>query len=201
MNNTRLLSVAVAITLYAQIVSAQGLITYNPPQIGAPATRVGGGTRGLNTNMPQLEVLAPPQTALTNQSQPVLYWYLSPNDMSIVEISVIQEGVAPPLLETTLPPLQQAGVQRIRLADYGVSLQPGQDYRWSVAIVKDKEQRSGDIVASATLRYQMPAAPLDSIEQQAEAGYWYDALQQAIEKHSPLANELLKQIGLEIPAF
>lgn len=199
--NKKRLSLCLALALCAPAVFTQGLVIYKPPQTGAPTTRVGGGTRGLSADMPHLEVLAPLHTAFTAQAQPVLYWYLSRGDVQTVEIAVIQEGVVTPVLERTLPPIKQAGLQKIRLADYGVSLQPGQEYRWSVAVVNDPEQRSGDIVASATLRYKMPLSPLNTVEQQAEAGYWYDALQQLIETHSPLVNDLLKQIDLKMPAL
>jgi hypothetical protein len=187
--------------LCAQLGFTQGLLTYRPPMAGAPTTRVGGGTRGLSAEMPHLEVLAPVHTAFTAQAQPILYWYLSRGDVKTVEISIIQEGVSAPLLERTLPSISQAGLQSIRLSDYGVSLQAGQEYRWSVAVVNDPEQRSGDIVASATIRYQLPSTPLNSIEQQAEAGYWYDALHGLVSAHSPLINDFLKQIDLNIPAL
>lgn len=200
--NKNSVSLLIALILCAtQSAVAQGLLIYKPPQTGAPTTRVGGGTRGLSAEMPHLEVLAPLHTAFTAQAQPVLYWYLSRADVKSIEITITQEGVTAPLLEQTLPPIAQAGLQRIRLADYGISLQAGQEYRWSVAIVNDAEQRSGDIVASATVRYQVPASALVSIEQHAEAGYWYDALHQLVETHSPLVNDFLKQIDLKIPAL
>lgn len=200
MHKNRLLLV-MTLGLCAQLGFAQGLLNYRPPMSGAPTTRVGGGTRGLSAEMPHLEVLAPSHTALTAQAQPVLYWYLSRGDVKTAEVSIIQEGVATPLLERNLPAISQAGLQSIRLSDFGVSLEAGQEYRWSVAIVNDPEQRSGDIVASATIRYQLPSTPLNSIEQEAEAGYWYDALHGLFSTHSPLVNDFLKQIDLNIPAL
>lgn len=186
---------------FAQLAMAQGLLSYKPPMSGAPTTRVGGGTRGLSAEMPRLEVLAPLHTSFTAQAQPVLYWYLSKGGVQSVEISIIQEGVANPLLERSLPSIADAGLQSIRLSDFGVSLEAGQEYRWSVAVVNDPDQRSGDIVASATIRYQPLSASLISVEQQAEAGYWYDALYGLVSTHSPLVNDFLKQIDLNIPAL
>lgn len=179
---------------------AEGLLNYTPPQLGAPATRIGGGTRGFHLKIPQLEVLAPQHTALTGQAQPVLYWYVSESNMQHpIEITLTQDGVAEPLLEKQLPALPTSGLQAIRLVDYGVSLQAGEEYRWSVALINDPEQRSGDVIASATLRYQPLPSDITSIEQKAQAGYWYDALQTLVESHSPRTHELLEQIHLTIP--
>jgi hypothetical protein len=178
---------------------AEGLLMYKPPQAGAPTTRTGGGTRGLNATELQIQVLAPTHTALTNQSQPELYWYLTQAKSHNIEITLVKEGVDQPLLEKQLAPISKAGLQSIRLAEFGVSLQPGEEYRWSVAAINDAEQRSEDTIASATIRYQSPVNPLASLEQQAAAGYWYDVLQQLLEAHSPTVNDLLKQISVSIP--
>lgn len=175
---------------------AEGILTYKPPKTGAPATRVGGGTRGVNLEEAKLEVMAPSQTALTQQAQPILYWYLSKPHQQAVEITLIQEGVELPLLETRLPLIENAGLQRIALTEYGVRLQAGEEYRWFVAIINDPEQRSRDSISSATIRYETVAQPLSSVEQMAAAGYWYDALQTLIEQDSPKVNQLLQQIGL-----
>lgn len=193
---TCLLTLVCSTPLYAE-----GLLTYKPPQTGAPTMRIGGGTRGTSSAPVQLQVLAPLQTAFTAQPQPVLYWYQSQTQATSVEIAITQEGVDTPLLDKILPPIEKTGLQRFALRDAGIALQAGQEYRWSIAIVNDSEQRSGDIVASATIRYQPPNTPLQSVEQLAESGYWYDALQQLIDNHSPMANDLLKQIDLDIPAL
>lgn len=195
----KLITLFVLIATLPQIAAAETLLRYKPPQIGAPATRIGGGTRGLSAQKPYVEVLAPQNTALTSQPQPVLYWYLAQSGQQTIEITLIKDGVDQPLLETQLTAADKTGLQKIVLKDYAVSLQPGEEYRWSVAVVNDAEQRSGDLIASATIRYQTPTAPLTTVEQQAEAGYWYDALQQLLDSHSPLVNDLLKQIGLNIP--
>ncbi len=180
---------------------AEGLLIYKPPQTDAPALRIGGGTRGFSLTMPPIQVLAPQHTALTSRPQPALYWYLAEPNQQTIEITLLKKGIEEPLLSRQLPPLSKAGLQSIYLSDYGVSLLEGKEYRWSVAVIDDKGQHSGDSVASASLRYQTPATPLSGVEQQAEAGYWYDALQQLIEKQSPQVDDLLKQIGITIPAL
>ena len=190
-----LLVLAVSLPL---LTDAEGLLVYKPPKTGAPVTRIGGGTRDLDLSTPQIQVLAPHQIALTSKSQPVLYWYLSHAKKETIEITLTKEGIDKPLLKRQVSAIAKPGLQKIRLADYGVSLEAGEDYRWSVSAINNPEN-SGDIINSATLRYEAPGIPLSNVEQQAEAGYWYDALQQLIETHSPLTNDLLKQIGLEVP--
>jgi hypothetical protein len=177
---------------------AEGLMTYKPPQIGVPQTRVGGGTRSFLPK-PKIQVLAPRHAALTSHAQPVLYWYCTQPNQETVEITLIKDSTDLPLLKKQLLLIAKAGLQSIRLADYGVSLRTGEDYHWSVAVINNSGQHLGESVATATIRYQLPITPLTSAEQQAEAGYWYDALQQLIESHSPLANNLLKQIGIQVP--
>lgn len=177
--------------------NGEGLLSYKPPRTGAPALLTGAGTRSI---LKDLQVLAPSHAALTGQSQPVLYWYaLHPKQK--VEVSLFKEGDDEPLLKKKLAVIPQEGLQSISLADYNISLEPGQDYRWSVAVINSKHKNAGDSISSATVRYQLSDSPLSSVEQLAEAGYWYDALQQLIESHSPLANDLLKQVGIHVPAL
>jgi hypothetical protein len=68
----------------------------------------------------------------------------------------------------------------VRLADYGVTLEVGVEYQWSIALVVDPEQRSSDIVATGWIeRVPAPAAtPADAVEAAAR-GLWYDAIDAA----------------------
>lgn len=179
---------------------AEGIIIYHPPTIDAPDSRVGAGTRGSTKSAPLIQVLAPAHTALTGQAQPILYWYLLEDNQNIIEITLTQEGAEEPVLEKQLSAPVKKGLHKIRLADEGVSLRPNEEYLWSVAIVTDSQQRSNDIVAGATIRYRLPAAPLSSVEQQAAAGYWYDALQTLIETQYSLVGRLLEQVDIQIPS-
>ncbi|MEI7839311.1 MAG: DUF928 domain-containing protein [Methylococcaceae bacterium] len=193
--NKKFILLVIFISSLSSFASAEGLLTYKPPQINAPQTRIGGGTRNLNLATPKIQVLAPKHTALTSQSQPVLYWYLYEAAQQKVDFILIEEGADEPLLEKSLS-LTTAGLNRIHLADYDVVLQAGKKYKWSIS---DAEHCLED--TSATLIYQSPAIPLSTVEQKAEAGYWYDALQQLIETHSSRVDNLLKQIDLTIPVL
>ena len=191
MNNiiTSLLFCAILLPFSA---NSEGLLSYKPPKLDTlQTTHTGGGTRSLE--MPKIQVLAPKNTALTSLAQPVLYWYSSEPTTQVIEIILIEEGTDKPLLEKQIT--NHVGLTNIRLADNGISLQQGKSYQWSVSILDDSNN------SSATLLYQKPVTTLSTIEQQVELGYWYDAFDQLILTHSPLANTLLKQIGLDVPTL
>lgn len=162
------------------------LPVYKPPLRGAPLGRVAGGTRGVNTHLPLLAALAPDHIGLTVQEQPVLYWYLAEAVDNRIELTLIDEKTVQPLLERTFDSPTAPGVQRVRLADYGVRLQTGVPYQWFVALGTDPTRRSKYIVAGAaierielTATLQAQLAQTNAIEAAsiyAAAGLWYDAL-------------------------
>jgi hypothetical protein len=124
---------------------------YQPPKRGAPAGRVGGGTRGIQREVFVLSVLAPDHSGFTTSDQPSLYWYISNATSMPVELTVMDAQGVQPLLETRLPVPVKAGVHAIRLADYNVRLSPGAAYRWFVAVVPDSDRRSKDILAGGAV--------------------------------------------------
>lgn len=195
----RRLSVLCAALLLASSALADRPILFKPPLMGAPATRIGGGTRGITGESVKIQVLAPEQTALTSRAAPTLYWHVSGPSSRSVEVSLSLESESEPVLEKKLGQVAAPGIQAIRLAELGVELKAGQEYRWAVALVADAEQRSGDQFASATIRRETPAAPLIDAADLAAAGYWYDALEQLIESKSPQVDDLLGQVDIHLP--
>jgi hypothetical protein len=205
--------------LHAAEPVAAGFPIYKPPLRGTPAARVGGGTRGEGDDAPAVYVLAPEHAGLTSQPQPVLYWYLSRAVKAEYEFVLIAEADYEPLVEIMLTGVESAGIQRIALADLGVSLQPDVQYQWSVAIVVDKQQRSGDILASGMIEYHQPPDAMmtrlanaqgeERIRHYAGAGLWYDALQSLDEqilaqrestRLRQVRVSLLEQVGLDTVA-
>lgn len=190
--------------------------TYRPPARGTPASRVGGGSRGSGDEAPRLAVLAPDHTGLTTQEQPSLYWFVSKPAAAKIEVTVINDQAVAPVLEKNVDAPARAGIQRLRLADYGIKLQPGIEYRWHVALVLDPAQRSNDIIASGTIQRIAPDARLQAKLAQtskarlpfayAEEGLWYDAIEavsELIEGNPPDKTarmqraRMLEQVGLE----
>lgn len=189
-----LLSVVAVMTLPV-ITSAVGLLNYKPPLSGAPVDRVGGGTRGLV--VPKIQALAPKEVALTSKEQPVFYWYVAEAKEQIVEFMLTKDGETEPLLKKTFS-ITDKGLQSFKLTEVDVSLDTDANYRWSVKI---SSETASEIVSHSMIRYQLPVVSLETVEQKAENGYWYDVMQELIESHSPLANDLLKQIGLRVPTL
>jgi hypothetical protein len=199
-------------------------LTYKPPMRGAPATRIGGGSRSAGLAL-RLNVLAPGETGYTTQGNPTIYWFVSqavdlPVELTITSNESLQ-AAAKPLLEVTLQPPIAKGVHALRLADHGVVLKPDVEYQWFVAVVRNPAQRSNDVVAGGTIKRVSESDALQAQLRQsaqaqraavyAEAGIWYDAIDQlsqqiSAERGNRALREqraaLLEQVGLrEAAAF
>lgn len=178
--------------------NAIGLLSYKPPEPSvASQVHSTGGTRGLAAAS-QVQILAPKDTALTNQSQPILYWYQpSKIKLKAVKISLAKFGDSQPLLTTNIP--ATTGLQRFALADSHTFLENNVEYTWTISLIDKKGKERNEL--SANLRYQEPVTPLLTMEDKAQAGYWYDVLQTLIESKSPQTEAFLKQVGILVPAL
>jgi len=158
--------------------SSAPVFAYRPPNRGAPARRLGGGTRAIA----HLSVLAPDHTAVTTQAQPRLYWYLSPGFSNNTRFRLSASGAARPLLEIVLPPQPNGGIQRLDLAVLNIRLEPGNLYEWGVMLDPQPHQRWPALKSLASIAVDEPDATLEDAapEQRpylaAQRGYWYDAL-------------------------
>jgi hypothetical protein len=199
--------------------SEPAAFTYKPPLRGAPATRVGGGTRSVGTKAVTVSVLAPNETGYTTRDKPTIYWYVSEAINSPVELTLTTNeplrDAATPALEITLQPPVARGVHALRLEDHGVVLKPGVEYHWFVAVVNNPAERSSDVIAGGSIQRIADAGALQVRLKQApqalwpavyaESGIWYDAidhLSQRISAHPAdqrLRQQraaLLEQVGL-----
>jgi hypothetical protein len=192
---------------------------YRPPLRGAPASRVGGGSRGVGEITLELSVLAPDHTGLTTKSQPTLYWYISKPANARLDVTVINDEEIDPILENVVGTPKSAGIQQLDLATVGTKLEPGIEYRWFVSVTPDEGQRSNDVIASGTIQYNPPGADLETriakadertlASIYAENGVWYDAIDsisRAIQNNPGDATlraqraGLLEQVGLKAAA-
>jgi hypothetical protein len=142
-------------------------------------------------------VIAPltPQSGLglSMTDQPNLYWYMSYWWEGNLAFILNEFGTGEPVIEDTIRsrnckkhPTKDDFICHLRLADYGVSLDPNKDYEWFVFIVMDPEQRTSDWLSSAFVRYTPPSAQLTRrlnstpLEQRwsvyKENDFWYDAI-------------------------
>ena len=202
----------------AQAADSVAAVVYKPPLRGAPASRIGGGTRGTGEGDFVLNVLAPDHTGRTSMAQPTLYWYASGPATASVEVVVIGEVAEKPLLSKNIR-ITSGGVQSFDLSRNGVSLKPDTEYEWFVSVVPDSTQRSKDVTSGGTIRRvaldpAVQARAATAGERQApgvyaEAGFWYDAidsLSRLIERYPGDAGlrvqraALLEQVGLPAAA-
>jgi hypothetical protein len=206
-----------------QAADEQAALAYKPPLRGAPLTRVGGGTRSFGSAL-AVNVLAPSDTGYTLQEKPTIYWFAShpvdkPVELTITSTESLQDA-AKPLLEITLQPPLAKGIHAFRLSDHGVALKPGVEYQWFVAVVHNAAQRSNDVIAGGTIK-RVTDSPVQAQLKQAspaqlpaiyaEAGIWYDAIDQLSRQISANQSDrqlrerraaLLEQVGLrEAAAF
>jgi len=189
-------------------------IVFNPPRRGAPRTRTGGGTRTDGAPI-EVTVLVPEDTGLTISEQPTLYWRISKDTSARFEFVLSDDRQVAPLWRESVTDTFRAGIHSLPVAAMKVSLTPGVSYRWFVALVRNPDQRSNDVVSSGTVERVAPAPGLDeqlgraAPEERAAIfaahGLWYDALDalnKAIDAHPDDAGlqaqrtALLRQVGL-----
>lgn len=180
---------------------------YVPPARGAPAGRVGGGTRGLRV-LP-LAALAPDHTALTISAQPALYYFLPAASGVRVAVRPAADPSARPLLEKDLAPPARAGIQRLDLKALGVTLAPNVEYRWTVSDVRATSTgmiRRIDVSADLARKLNGVPAGRSRYTLLAREGVWYDALDEVSRAADSAASAavagrhraaLLEQIGLK----
>lgn len=135
-----------------------------------------------------IEPLATKCTGFTSRKSPVLSWYISEPCAREVWFTLNEIKSMTPILKTSFPPPESAGIYSIDLSEYNVILEPGQEYEWFVYIILDKKERSSDFLASATIKYIKPQDNLKSSLQQrrpdrhyllyASFGFWYDSIEE-----------------------
>jgi hypothetical protein len=156
---------------------------YRPPADAQVRYRSKGGTRaaGEQAESADLELLAPAHVALTRSPAPSLFWSLAvlPADSAAFSLTLSAAMTPEPLLERPLPRPDRAGLQRIRLAGWGIELEPGVEYTWTVSadIHGDVTLAQGWIQRADALPELPLASPGERPAQYAAAGLWYDAVE------------------------
>lgn len=172
----------------ASVKNSSLVYTPRPGTIGRPIMRVSGGTRGAeNKKGTILEALAPDHTGLTLKPQPTLCWFQSSAAKTKMEITINDEKATTPVFEQALNSAGKEGILCLNLADYKVSLAPGMEYQWFVALVPDPEQRAVDLVGSGLISVVTPSGEiakrlantpkgLETVALYASEGLWYDTI-------------------------
>jgi hypothetical protein len=188
--------------------AARELPVYRLPPVGKPRRRVGGGRRGVDTGSVSLYALVPDHVGRTASAQPVLYWVLGGSvrpDLHL-ELTLSDERSIEPVVEARIDAPRARGLQAVRLADHGVTLDSGVEYQWAIALVTNPDERSRDVVTTGWIeRVDDPRGPPAGSAEAADRGLWYDALDLACARaeQSPVCaaalGALLAQVGLDAP--
>jgi hypothetical protein len=196
-------TIVLIILLLALIIGdAMAAPVYKPPMRGAPAGGIGGATRGDK----EVQLLVPNHTARTISDQPNLYWYLAKPVTARIKLTIARGDEEQPFFYKELQ-VAKAGINVIRLADYGVPLQRDLKYEWCIITEMDEHCGTVSVVAPPPqLQAKLKTAGAGKAYYvYAEEGLWYDALRAISEmiEASPDKKDLradraalLEQVGL-----
>jgi Domain of Unknown Function (DUF928) len=168
---------------------------YQSPFADAPPARVGQASRSGGANV-QLVVLAPNRKGASAKPSPRLAWFLSAASTNPLEIVVQERGADVPLLERRIESAGAGGFHSIDLGEFGVRLEQGKEYEWSVALINDPARRASDQFSKGVVQYvpsseALPSgAPESVVSEYLARGYWYDAIalmQQTLQSEPPRA--------------
>ncbi|MEN6616712.1 MAG: DUF928 domain-containing protein [Syntrophorhabdus sp.] len=192
-------------------------VKFNPPMLGKPGKRIGGGTRGYSVTDIKLVAFVPDRIGITSSSEPSLCWYLSQPTNIRMEITLDDGKSIKPIYQQTINKPGKTGIQCMSLAGTGTKLQPSIEYQWFVAIIPDAGQRSKDILSGGSIMLKVPsdeltkkfaaAKGIELVSAYAENGYWYEAIGRAVvlleqnpsdEVMTRTVSGLLKQAGLPV---
>jgi hypothetical protein len=127
-------------------------------------------------------VLTPDHVGLTNRAQLTFAWFVGEAAEIPVDYIVIGETAVEPLVEVRLTGSFDAGIHRVRWADYDTHLEEGLSYQWSIALIVDTQRRDLDAVSPGAVRLEPavdrddPATGRPSYRALAERGIGYDAI-------------------------
>jgi len=171
-------------------------VDFKPPRRGAPGRREGGGTRDplsciqgsgrLTAIMPQTNF------GLTTAAYPRFFWFIPKTRAKVAEFKLVtvDEKTAEDTLvyQTTFSITGTTGVASLTLPN-NATLPPlaiGKDYRWSVAMVCDLNNRNRDIrvdgwiqrtTVEPVLTTQLTKAnEVDRVRLYANNGIWFDTI-------------------------
>ncbi len=167
--------------------------TFRAPNRGLPGSREGGATRGCPAYTPALTMLTPltPEGKPSNygttlKGHPEFLWFTpTPNAQLEFKLNTVDdEGIDQLTIYKTSLVAQNAGIQSLSLPQEVSALAVGPMYRWSVAMICNPEDRSGDIIVEGWLQ-RVESSPdlsaalaqsagLERLDVYAKAGLWYD---------------------------
>lgn len=145
-------------------------IVFIPPATGAPADRLGAGTRDIGTSDASVQLLVPPQGGLSAKAQPLLVWHFGEPVDGPVRVAITPLGGLARGFVFTLNGKFAQGFHALNLARSKLELTSGQLYRWQI------DWPNASPSAVGLIEYRPVDDTLSSAAQAAAAGYWYDTV-------------------------
>lgn len=194
---------------------------FNPPNLGAPKTTAGGGSRW-DTNSPSCipgeksRALVPyNKVGLTTQARPTFFLYLSNTNAQLAEFMLLDINEKN-VYQTTISIPRKASVVSFQLPPESPSLKINQYYQWYFKVIcQPNDRRKDEFVAGWIRRVQPNSDLLNTLKSSpprqhpnvyAQAGIWQDTLTTLAELRRTRSadatvidewNRLLKSVGLE----
>lgn len=192
-----------SVLLLSLVIAPTVLASYKPPKDSKPSGQSGGLlTRGLCDGAAKgdkaqgaLTALAPlGHTGQTTATHPTFTWYVPENQSYPIEFvlySYVSNRKLIPLEQSRVKLQSKQGIMQYSLPASQTGLSVGQNYLWQVALLcnpssPDKDQVLRTDVEVVATPATLPAALAKTADHSqranlyAEAGFWYDALAEAL---------------------
>lgn len=202
--------------------NSSGSVVFKPN--GSPRTTTGGASRGVcslasgetaENKKPAIALIPNTDAELTTQAHPMIFLYVPDAAIASAELSLWDQNQKG-LYQTNISLSGRSGIVGIKLPDAAPSLEVGNRYKWSLALICDRAQRSRDVVVegwiertqlTSTLEEQIGTVePLQRARLYAQNRIWYEALETLAElrrdrpEDTSIATEwqnLLQSVGLQ----
>ena len=202
--------------------NTSGSVVFKPN--GSPRTTTGGASRGVcsipmtatsQNKKPAIALIPDTDTELTTQTHPTIFVYIPDATIVSAELSLWDENHKG-LYQTGVSLSGRSGIVGIGLPNAAPSLDVGKRYKWSLALICDRNRRSRDVVVegwieriqlSSRLEEQIGTVePLQRARLYAQNRIWYETLATLAQLRrdrpddSSIATEwqsLLQSVGLQ----
>lgn len=191
-NAMRLMAIALSSSIAFSALPLTAIAqNYNPPNVGLPGRREGGGTRGECAAVDKtLTALMPDNNfGYTLDEYPTFYWYVPQIGAEAAEFVLLDENNNEVYI-TTFQIADRPGLISLSLPENAgfPPLEPGKNYHWYFSLICDFNDRSGDLFTDgwvqritldpgSELDTRLSSSPEDALaEVYAEQGIWFNAL-------------------------
>lgn len=149
-------------------------IVFLPPAAGAPADRIGAGTREILSLPENIQLLIPEGGGVSLAESPVLLWSFSVPWQGLMRAELVPVSGGAPLAERTFQGQINPGLYALDLAESGGPLALGQLYEFRVMIAGET---AGELLAPARgLVERREGSAARNAADAAARGAWFDAL-------------------------